>query len=112
MKRGTGYRLWAGVLLLGIPVVSIVSSAQEPRAGIDNNLPIPNPGGSHATFSSQGQVDLANAFFRPQGTNGRSCATCHLPEDGWSITPATLRHLFDATGGTAPVFNLLDANHL
>ena len=30
-------------------------------------------------------------FFRPfPGGNGRSCATCHNPRDGFSLSPATV----------------------
>jgi len=78
---------------------------------LPNNLPHPNPGGKAATFSTQGAVDLTGEFFQAQGTNGRSCATCHIAEDAWSINPGTLQDLFDQTGGTHPVFNLLDANN-
>jgi cytochrome c peroxidase len=78
---------------------------------IPNNHPHRNPGGYAATFSTQGAVHLTGEYFQPQGTNGRSCATCHVPEDAWSINPPTLQRLFDETAGTHPVFNLLDANN-
>ena len=78
---------------------------------IPNNHPNPNPAGKSATFSTQGFVDLTGEYFQAQGTNGRSCASCHLPEEAWSITPETLQEIFDETGGTAPVFNVLDANN-
>jgi mono/diheme cytochrome c family protein len=70
-----------------------------------------NPGGEATTFSARGSVNLTGEYFRPQGTNGQSCATCHIPEEAWSITPATLQRLFDETKGTHPIFNLLDANN-
>jgi cytochrome c peroxidase len=78
---------------------------------IPNNHPVPNPAGKAATFSTQGRVDLTGEFFQAQGTNGRSCASCHIPEDAWSINPSTLQELFDETDGTHPVFNLLDADN-
>jgi cytochrome c peroxidase len=81
------------------------------RDNLANNHPIGNPGGEAATFSTQGSVNLTGEYFKPQGTNGQSCASCHIPEDAWSITPATLQRLFDETGGTHPVFNQLDANN-
>lgn len=84
------------------------SGAQD---SIPNNHPERNPGGKAATFSTQGSVDLTGEFFQAQGTNGRSCASCHVPGEAWSITPGTLQHLFDETGGTHPVFNTLDANN-
>lgn len=78
---------------------------------IPNNFPHRNAGGYGATFSSQGVVDLTGEYFQAQGTNGRSCVTCHVPEEAWAITPATLQRLFDETAGTHPVFNALDANN-
>src|SRR5687767_9630734 len=57
---------------------------------LENNVPFANEGGAAATFSTAGFVDLLNAFHTPQGTNGRSCATCHLPEAGWGINPAQI----------------------
>ena len=76
-----------------------------------NNLPVANPGGEAATFSTQGSVSLTGEYFQAQGTNGRSCGSCHIPEEAWSINPGTLRRLFDETGGKHPAFNELDANN-
>lgn len=78
---------------------------------LPNNLPHPNPGGKAATFSTQGEVNLTGEYFQAQGTNGRSCVSCHIPEEAWSINPGTLQTLFDETGGTHPIFNTLDANN-
>jgi cytochrome c peroxidase len=78
---------------------------------IPNNLPHRNPGGYGATFSTQGHIDLTGEYFRAQGSNGRSCGSCHIPEEAWAITPATLQRLFDETQGLHPVFNRLDANN-
>jgi cytochrome c peroxidase len=85
--------------------------AEELQTSIDNNHPIRNPGGHSATFSTRGFVDLTGEYFQAQGTNGRSCASCHIPAEAWSINPGTLKRLFDETGGAHPVFNVLDANN-
>jgi mono/diheme cytochrome c family protein len=69
--------------------------------------PVPNPAGAALTVSSAGPIDRANAFFKPFG-NGRSCATCHSPGDGWSITPAGLRARFQGSNGNDPIFQLVD----
>jgi cytochrome c peroxidase len=72
---------------------------------------MPNSAGFGASFHSAGSVDLTNNFFTPQGTNGRHCGTCHLPEDGWSIKPETVVAMFESTGGTHPIFvNNLDTD--
>src|SRR3954468_8318783 len=64
---------------------------------IDNNHKFRNPGGRAATFSTQGFVDLTGEYFQAQGANGRSCVSCHVPGDAWSINPGTLQRLFDET---------------
>ncbi len=94
---------------LGTEMVGATISKSRDR--IPNNHPERNPGGKAATFSTQGFVDLTGEYFQAQGTNGRSCASCHTAEDAWSLTPGTLQRLFDETDGTHPVFNLLDANN-
>ena len=111
--------LLAAIALLGIASALVFDSGSALVAQVSsmnpdqlpNNLPHPNPGGKAATFSTQGSVDLTGEYFQPQGSNGRSCASCHIPEEAWSINPGTLQDLFDQTGGTHPVFNTLDANN-
>ena len=83
---------------------------QQLKTQLPNNRDFRNAGGHAATFSTAGFIDLQNAFHTPQGTNGRSCGTCHLPEVGWSINPCDIESLFSRTEGTAPIFNPLDAN--
>ena len=109
----------ATAVLLGLASALVIDSGSRLVAQVNsmnpdslpNNLPHPNPGGKAATFSTQGAVNLTGEFFQAQGSNGRSCASCHIAEDAWSINPGTLQDLFDETGGTHPVFNLLDANN-
>ena len=84
--------------------------AQSPDQ-IPNNFPFLNPAGAAATFSTDGFVELNNAFHTPQGSNGRSCASCHLPQAGWSIRPIDVELKFLLSQGTDPIFNLLDANN-
>jgi cytochrome c553 len=43
-----------------------------------------------------------DAFHTPQGANGRSCATCHAAEAGWSVTPVQIQLLFAQTGAPTP----------
>ncbi len=67
-----------------------------------------NDSGVATTISTNGFIDTRNPFFRPLGSNERSCFTCHQPQDGWSITPKSLRERFEDTRGTDPVFRLVD----
>ena len=112
--RATVAAVALGLLSLGLAYGLGAAPASATAAGPDvipNNRPAPNPGGAAATFSTQGSVSLAGEYFQAQGTNGRSCATCHIPEEAWGINPGTLQRLFRETGGRHPVFNRLDANN-
>lgn len=89
----------------------VAPTSSKFQGSMPNNQPMPNPVGEAATFSTQGSVNLTGEYFQAQGTNGQSCASCHIPEEAWSINPGTLQRLFDETGGTHPVFNPTDANN-
>ncbi|MBS0497140.1 MAG: hypothetical protein JSR51_05785 [Proteobacteria bacterium] len=82
------------------------------RAHHGNRLPnmfsSENSHGKDATFSTAGFIDLDNPFFKSIGTNGRSCASCHAPDQGWTITPKAVKKLFDKTKGLDPLFRLVD----
>jgi cytochrome c peroxidase len=78
---------------------------------LPNNFPLPADHGLAASFHPAGSVALDNEFFTAQGTNGRNCGTCHAPEDGWSLRPATVQLMFLFTGGQHPLFvNNLDTD--
>ena len=67
----------------------------------------PNSSGSVETFSRE-QIDTTNPFFAKLGTNDRTCASCHVASNGWSITPADLQQRFQSSQGTDPVFRAID----
>jgi cytochrome c peroxidase len=89
----------------------VTPTSSKFQGSISSNQLMPNPGGEAATFNAKGSVNLTGEYFKAQGANGQSCASCHIPEEAWSITPGTLQRLFDETGGTHPVFSLLDADN-
>ena len=76
-----------------------VQSALEPAlnfAGVGESL--------HTT----GAIDHSNPFFQQLGTNPRTCATCHSPQQGWTTNKDILTLQLFLTLGLAPVFNLVD----
>ena len=83
------------------------SSAMPDRAG---ELTFPNPSGVIGTVGID-EADADNPFFQALGTNGRTCATCHRPAQGWSITPAELRDRFERTDGLDPIFRTNDGSN-
>ena len=75
-----------------------------PRFALDED-----PSGAVATFQPGGATFPANnAFFKNLGTNGRTCFTCHQPQDGWTVSAADVANRFAASHGTDPIFRLVD----
>ncbi len=58
-----------------------------------------------------GEVTSSNAFFQGFGSNGRTCFTCHEPQNGWSITPSTVQSIYSSTNGTDPLFAPIDGSN-
>jgi len=67
-----------------------------------------NASGTLATVTASGKLDRNNPFFQSLGSNGRSCATCHQPEAGWTITPQGVQARFESTAGNDALFRLTD----
>lgn len=83
--------------------------AQPTPPVIPGYLPTPDPTGILATFQPNGATFTANnAFFANLGTNGRTCFSCHQPQNGWGVSAADVAQRFAASGGTDPIFRLVD----
>ena len=55
-----------------------------------------DPSGSLTTYQPGGSTTTSNnAFFQSLGTNGRSCFSCHEPQDGWTLTPSDVTSRFN-----------------
>jgi hypothetical protein len=80
------------------------------KSSLRQDQRFPNPTGYAATFSLNGSVDLTDDFFQSFGTNGRTCGSCHVPADGWTIIPSELQQRFEATAGLDPVFRTNDGS--
>jgi hypothetical protein len=86
--------------------------AERPAAPGPSSVRARNDRGEALTVNVDGGpvVDPAGPFSQALGTNGRSCATCHVPEAAMSLTPAVVRRAFDETNGTAPLFRTNDGS--
>jgi cytochrome c peroxidase len=51
---------------------------------------------------------IHSPFFQNLGTNGRTCFTCHQPQNGWTISPKSVQERFDRSAGNDPLFRLVD----
>jgi cytochrome c peroxidase len=86
--------------------LSAVSLAAPPSASHEGRLP--DPSGTIRTYSDEGPIDTRGAFFQSLGTNGRSCATCHVIGEAMSLSAAGARRRFATSGGADPLFVALD----
>src|SRR6185295_6234077 len=94
---------WA-ILACALPGLAAASDDDRARPEGAQMHRAANDSGVAVTISTNGFIDRRNPFFRELGTNGRSCVTCHVPEEGWSMTPKGLRARFERTDGMDPVF--------
>ncbi len=80
---------------------------------IPANQVVPDATGSSTNLLLGGPVNAATQpFFETSlGTNGRSCATCHVAQYGYSFTPAYAQAQFNASGGTAALFRKIDGTN-
>jgi cytochrome c peroxidase len=80
------------------PVPSAANGTFADRSGIWGNFPASRP-------------DTSNPFFKPLGSNARTCATCHNPNDGWSVSLGGLAKRFTNSAGLDPIFLALDGTN-
>jgi hypothetical protein len=68
-----------------------------------------DPSGLISTYQPGGAtLTSRNPFFQNLGTNGRTCFTCHQPQNGWTISAQSAHDRFFASKGTDPLFRLVD----
>lgn len=97
----------SALLMLALTPLSAESNHKN-KDKLPNMFTSSNAHGKDATYSTAGFIDLTNPFFKSLGSNGRSCASCHIPSQGWTITPQGIQAIFDKTAGLDPIFRLVD----
>jgi hypothetical protein len=60
------------------------------------------------TVSVNGPVNERSAFFQSLGTNGRTCATCHVASQAMSLSAQGIQSRFAQTRGRDPLFAPVD----
>jgi cytochrome c peroxidase len=104
---------WDRAVLAGAcAVVALTLAASSSSAPINSPLGFLDSTGLLQTKATapSATINTAGPFFTSLGTNGRSCASCHEPSDGFSITPAHLQARFKLSAGTDPVFRPNDGS--
>ena len=99
---------WQSALQAPHLLVNKIIIPQTP-AVIPQSQALADTFGKIASYQPNGPTTTsANGFFKSLGSNGRTCFSCHQPQDGWAITPATIKNLYNASAGLDPVFAPVD----
>ncbi len=86
-----------------------VSGAQPTPSVIPQRAMDADPSGVVSTYQPGGAtLTSGNSFFQNLGTNGRTCFTCHQPQDGWTVSAQSVQARFNSSLGTDPIFRLVD----
>lgn len=94
--------------LIATGLMTTIASTQS----LPNLLPLPNPSGWLETYNvNNAPISLTGAFFQSLGTNGRSCASCHLPNQGWTVSASGVQLRFLLTQGLDPIFRTNDGSN-
>ena len=103
MRNRTRFTAVVVLLLAGLLTFKLAAGNSIP-----NRQSFTDPTGTLKTYSTQGSLDLSNAFFQSLGTNGRSCTSCHAVSDAWSVSTAHLQQRFVDSQGLDPIFRSID----
>jgi len=96
------------VFMTAITFSALVVNGQS----LPSLFPFPNTNGVLETYNAGNRpIDLSGPFFQSLGTNGRSCASCHLPAQGWTISADEVKARFNLTQGLDPIFRTNDGSN-
>lgn len=102
ISKPIGFRVACALCI--IAVIAIATAA----ATLPNFFPFRNPSGVLETYSSAGSLNESGPFFQVLGTNGRACATCHVPGNGFGLSAAHAERIYRRTNGHDPLFAPFD----
>ena len=108
MRRVIALVMAGTAALVGPMIASRAATAADDDPNI---ITTRNADGQLQTFNANGALDLQNPFFRDLGTNGRTCFTCHQPQNAWTITPENVQARFAESHGTDPIFRNNDGSN-
>src|SRR4029077_12069264 len=96
-----------GLVLLAATLSS--TALADPRHDNEPSLQgFADPAGVLGPLNINGRTDPRNAFFRSLGTNGRSCSSCQVADQAFSLSPPDIRARFEHTHGRDPLFAAFD----
>src|SRR6202162_2665155 len=97
---------------IGVLIAVLTMPTGATPQSLPNLFPLPNGSGLLETYNINNQpISLNGPFFQSLGTNGRSCSSCHLPTEGWSVSAAEVQLRFLFTQGLDPIFRTNDGSN-
>jgi cytochrome c peroxidase len=103
--------LWARVHARKLTILAVVlclASVASAVMVIPNLFPFLDPTGIVSTYNTAGPIVENTPFFQSLGTNGRSCATCHIAGNGMGLSTQNIQERFVTTEGQDPLFAAFD----
>lgn len=97
-------QVWLGIVAL----TGMATAVAAATTTIPNLFPFLDPTGAVSTFTPAGKFVEKGAFFANLGTNGRTCASCHIVGNAMGLSAKHAEHVFERTNGTDPLFSAVD----
>src|ERR1700742_2721485 len=108
MKKPTLRHCFASLVVLAPLSMTAAAHDQELDIAAGKSEISADPTGLIQTINAGGRANNKGAFFQSLGTNGRSCATCHVADQAMSISPPQIRERYERTNGRDPLFAAVD----
>jgi hypothetical protein len=105
-KFGPGFT--AVALLVVQPLLADPARDDTQRGVRPERQEFADGSGLLGTLNLNGRTDHGNPFFQSLGTNGRSCASCHVADQAFTISPPDIRTRFQRSRGQDPLFAPVD----
>ena len=108
LHASVGGRLRIATCLVGLVILAAGTAIAD--VYLRNLFPFLDFTGFSGTYSNTGSVDLSGPFFQSLGTNGRTCETCHQPNDAFGLSAVDAKFRYFISRGKDPLFAQIDGS--
>src|ERR1700742_1302747 len=105
--RSSGKKIGARKWIVVIAALSLAGAGSS-AVVIPNLFSFFDPTGFVSTYNTNGPIRENNAFFQSLGTNGRTCATCHILGNAFGLSTTDIQFRYLGTRGRDPLFASVD----
>ncbi len=103
-----GNKLGAHKWIVAFALLSLTGAVSAAVVTIPNLFPFLDSTGFVSTYNTHGAIKENGAFFQSLGTNGRSCATCHVASNAMGLSLPNIQARYFLTAGRDPLFAAFD----